>query len=520
MKDYLRIKIISKDRMGIVLDILKRFCEYNISIHSLEVFPEKVYIKLENLDEGKISELMYNIMSMKEVVKVQRVELIPYERDERRLLAIIDAVQDGIIAINYRGEVELFNKYCENIFNIKKVDALGKNIRDFLGFDAPIIDILKTGKGYNNIELKVKNKKINIHYITTGRPVKDDRGDTMGAVASIKDINEVIELSNAITSKEDRAFKDIIGNSSVMTEVEKVCSAVAKSTSTVLLRGESGTGKELFANAIHNLSLRADENFVTLNCASLPENLIESELFGYTRGSFTGAREQGKEGLFKAADNGTIFLDEIGELSLPLQAKLLRVLQEGTIRKIGSNLEEKVNVRVIAATNRDLESMIEKGTFREDLYYRLNVIPIYIPPLRERLSDIPALVNFFINKLNKKLNRNIKGVGVEFMKKLMKYKWPGNVRELRNVIERAMNLCYGDILNEDNLIVNLPKYNEYARSREKTNTDITLKEAVGNVEKEVLASTLKKYSSLRKAAKVLGVSHTTVMNKIKKYNIR
>lgn len=519
MKVYLRLKITSEDRVGMILDILKKLYENNISIHSLEVFPGKAYIKIEILKSEKKINLINSILSLNEVLEVQEVELLPFERNERRLLAMIDSVQDGIMAINHNEEIELFNKYCENIFKINKEKVLGKNVGEFLGFEAPMIKLLKTGENYDNVEVHIKNKNGHIHYITTGRPVKDDKGNTIGAVASLKDIDEAIELSNAITSKEDIAFKDIIGNSASLLKTKKVCSAVAKSNSTILLRGESGTGKELFAKAIHNLSSRADKNFVAINCAALPDNLIESELFGYTKGSFTGAREDGKDGLFKIADKGTIFLDEIGELSLSIQAKLLRVLQEGTIRKIGSVLEEKINVRVIAATNRDLESMINAGTFREDLYYRLNVIPIYIPPLRDRIEDIPMLVTFFINKLNKQLDKNIKGTETEFIEKLVKYKWPGNVRELRNVVERAMNLCYGSLLNEDNLIMNFQEGTSYLEEENKDDFSFTLKEVVETAEKKALSSAVKKYTSFRKAAKALGISHTTIMNKIKKYNI-
>ncbi|MCT8977649.1 sigma 54-interacting transcriptional regulator [Clostridium sp. CX1] len=519
MMDYLRLKITAKDRVGMVLDILKRLYKNDISIHSLEVFPGKVYIKVESLKREKRLRLMEDITSLGEVFKAESVELLPYERNERRLLAMIDAVQDGIMAINHNEEIEIFNRYCENIFQVNKENVLGRNVGDFLGFEAPMIKLLKTGENYDNVEVHIKNRNNNIHYITTGRPIKDDKGKTIGAVASLKDIDEAIELSNVITAKEEIAFKDIIGNSSSILKVKRICSAVARSNSTILLRGESGTGKELFAKAIHNLSSRIDKNFVAINCAALPDNLIESELFGYTKGSFTGAKEDGKDGLFKIADKGTIFLDEIGELSLSLQAKLLRVLQEGTIRKIGSALEEKVNVRVIAATNRNLESMIKDGTFREDLYYRLNVIPIYIPPLRDRIEDIPMLVTFFINKLNKQLDKNIKGAETEFIENLVKYKWPGNVRELRNVVERAMNLCYSSLLNEDNLILDFVRDIEYIREERKNDFSLTLKEVVEAAEKKALLTAIEKSSSFRKAAKALGISHTTIMNKIKKYNI-
>ena len=288
-----------------------------------------------------------------------------------------------------------------------------------------------------------------------------------------------------------------------------------------LLRGESGTGKELFAKAIQSLSSRKNSQFITINCAALPDNLIESELFGYEKGSFTGAMNSGKEGLFKEANGGTLFLDEIGELSIALQAKLLRVLQEGVIRKIGSTKEEIVNVRIIAATNRNLEEMIKQKKFREDLYYRLNVIPIIVPPLRERLTDISSLVNLFIRKFNKKFNKDIKGAELSFMNELLQYNWPGNIRELQNVIERAMNLCDGEFISSQNIIRDIGGV-----STEKNKIDLDankvlkLKEVVEICEKQAIVMALSKNKSLRKTAKELGVSHTTIINKINKYKIR
>ncbi|MDO7203842.1 sigma 54-interacting transcriptional regulator [Paraclostridium bifermentans] len=287
---------------------------------------------------------------------------------------------------------------------------------------------------------------------------------------------------------------------------------MAKSNSTVLLRGDSGTGKELFANAIHKLSDRKDERFVAINCAALPDSLLESELFGYEKGSFTGAMQSGKQGLFKEANKGTIFLDEIGELSMILQAKLLRVLQEGKIRKIGSSKEEAVDVRVIAATHKNLEKMIKEGTFREDLYYRLNVIPIKIPNLKERLDDIPILVQFFINKLNKKLNKDIRGFKKEFIDELMSYDWPGNVRELQNLIERAMNLCNGDILTTQHIVIDsIYKDEDITDSFIEEDEEVefnSLKEEMERYEKEIIMKVYDSNRSYRSSAKnTRNISH-------------
>lgn len=520
MKDFVRFEIVARDRVGMALDILIKLYEKNISIHSLEVFPEKVYIKIEKIDKDKKVSLVENIFSIEGIMSVKEIKLLNHEKTERKLLAIIDSVEDGIIAVNQNKEVEIFNRYCENLFNVNKEYIISKDIRKVLGNKIPILKMLEDGQRYDNVEVSIKVGNQNKHYVSTGRPVKDDNNKTIGVVASIKDIEEAIETANVITSGETGAFKEVIGNSLAIEKVKKLCLTIAKSNSTVLLRGESGTGKEVFAKSIQRLSMRSDKSFITVNCAALPDNLIESELFGYEKGSFTGARESGREGLFKIADGGTIFLDEIGELSLPLQAKLLRVLQEKTIRKVGSNKEEEIDVRVIAATNRNLEDMIKKEKFREDLYYRLNVIPIYIPPLRDRLEDIPMLVNYFINKMNKKIYKNIKGADRSFIEKLMKYNFPGNVRELQNIVERTMNLCNTKLLTKENLIIDFNDSSQALENiKEFEELELGLKYVVELAEREVIIKALNKHKSCRKAAKALKVSHTTVMNKLKKYNI-
>ena len=441
MEKNIRFEIITKDRLGITVIILEKIYKAAINLLSVEVFPKKICVKMQNMDDAKKETLKKQLCSIEEVVMVNEINLLNYEENERKLLAILDSVDEGIMVINKKFEIDIFNNYCEKVFHCKKEEAIGTDIRKLIGGDAPAVKLINSGIKYDNVEVNVRTERGEVHYLTTGRPIVDDNNITVGAVASIKDIHKAIEIANVIAGTTEGAFKEIVGNSNKIEFVKKIVETVAKSDSTILFRGESGTGKELFAKAIQSLSSRKNRPFVTINCAALPDNLIESELFGYEKGSFTGAMNSGKEGLFKEAEGGTLFLDEIGELSIVLQAKLLRVLQEGVIRKIGSTKEENVNVRIIAATNRNLEEMIQQGKFREDLYYRLNVIPIIIPPLRDRLEDISSLVTLFISKFNKKLNKEIKGAELSFLNKLLEYNWPGNIRELQNVIERSMNLC-------------------------------------------------------------------------------
>lgn len=518
----IRFEVNTKDRFGITTEILYKLYNKKIDLVSMEVFPKKVCIKINDIDIKTKEILKEAISSIADVISVNEVELLSYEKNERQLLAVIDSVDEGIISIDKDFKINIFNNYCQELFNYKKVEVVGRDIRDIVGNDDIIADLVNKGIEYYNIKSSLKHGDTTSSYITTGRRITNDYDETVGAVISIKDVNKARQLVKIINTNNDGPFKDIIGNSKSMGKVKKVTTTIAKSNSTVLLRGDSGTGKELFANAIHKLSDRKDERFVAINCAALPDSLLESELFGYEKGSFTGAMQSGKEGLFKEANEGTIFLDEIGELSMILQAKLLRVLQEGKIRKIGSSKEEEVDVRVIAATHKNLEKAIKEGEFREDLYYRLNVIPIKIPSLKERLDDIPILVQFFINKLNKKLKKDIKGFKKEFIDELMSYDWPGNVRELQNLIERAMNLCNGDILTTKHIVIDsIYKDEDITDNFIEEEVELkSLKEEMEKYEKEIIMKVYKNNKSYRESAKILGISHTAVMNKIKKYDIK
>lgn len=341
--------------------------------------------------------------------------------------------------------------------------------------------------------------------------------------------HELREIISKVDPKRQLAFEGIAYQSAKMRHAVETAKMVAKGTSTVLLRGESGTGKELFARAIHMESLRAQAPFIPINCAALPDSLLESELFGYEEGSFTGAVRGGKKGLFEQADHGTLFLDEIGEISTQVQVRLLRVLQESTIRRVGGSKEIPVDVRIIAATHRNLEEMIRKGQFREDLYYRLNVIPLRIPPLRERSEDIPLITQFLIRKISEKLGKPEIHISKESLDLLMDQPWPGNVRQLENTLERIINVMdsteikpqlfyeWTDLVSsqqtsgyeEGNFLIRIPIEKGWP----------SLKTIVSEVEKQVLIKVLETHSSSRKAGAILGVSNTTILNKIKNYGI-
>ncbi|MCL6635411.1 MAG: sigma 54-interacting transcriptional regulator, partial [Peptococcaceae bacterium] len=306
------------------------------------------------------------------------------------------------------------------------------------------------------------------------------------------------------------------GRSPRIEMLKAVAVKVARSASTVLLLGESGTGKELFAHAIHNASPRCLGPFVRVNCAALPENLLESELFGYQEGAFTGAKKGGKTGKFELADGGTIFLDEIGDMPLNMQAKILRVLQEREIERVGGSRPVKVDVRVIAATNRNLEEMVRKKQFREDLFYRLNVVTMEIPPLRERVEDIPLLVDFFLKKLARRLGCGRKKMSGDALAVLLHHRWPGNIRELENVLERALNIMEGDTVTPACLPYYLVK-NDLAGAAGQIGP---LKEALEAYEKAILERALALAGGNKlTAARMLSLSKSTFYEKIQRYNL-
>lgn len=326
-------------------------------------------------------------------------------------------------------------------------------------------------------------------------------------------VTEVEQLQSEL--REKYRFENIVGNSSEMMEVFSMVSKVAPTDSTILISGESGTGKELIAKAIHLNSRRKNRAFVTINCGALPENLQESELFGHVRGAFTGAIRD-KRGLFQEANGGTLLLDEVGETAPSTQVKLLRFLQDGEIRRVGDNEPIHVDVRLLAATNQDLQKAIAEGRFREDLYYRLNVIPIRLPPLRERRDDISLLINYFFEKYTAQLKRKVKSISSETVKILIAYNWPGNVRELENVMERAVILANQSVILPENLPPSIREaQNETGESKKKI-AEQTLEE----LEKDYILKLLERYAwNQKKASEILGISTTTLWRKLKSYGI-
>ena len=368
--------------------------------------------------------------------------------------------------------------------------------------------------GYGTVESGVEAMKLGAYDYLQKPPDLDELRIIVNNALEKKElVTKVERLKDHL--KEKYSFENIVGKSNEMMNVFSMVFKVAPSDSTVLIYGESGTGKELIARAIHMNSRRKNRNFVTINCGALPENIQESELFGHVRGAFTGAIRD-KRGLFQEANGGTLFLDEVGETAPSTQVKLLRFLQDGEIRRVGENEPINVDVRLLAATNQDLEKSMEEGRFREDLYYRLNVIPIYMPPLRRRRDDIPLLINHFIEKYTSNSKKKVESISPEALKILTGYDWPGNVRELENVIERGVILTSRNVIEPDDLPASLTQ-----NRRPGPAADGPLEDApLDKVEQQHILHTLEKYGwNQKKASEVLGVSTTTLWRKLKSYGI-
>ena len=523
------VQIDFKDRLGLGYEVFEIFKNRKINILGTEANANKVIlIKFEG-QPNDLQQLIHDLGKIEDIIAISLKDQMPCEQREHELTTILNSVSDGIIAINKNGTVTHINEMASKICHSNQQALVGQHIADILSPDIPMLQTLENGQPYNLKEIKMKKGRKSFHFFSSGVPVLNEKGQIIGAVATIKDFRQVEEIISKVDKRKKplTTFDDIIHQSLAMRKIIETAKVVAKRNSTILLRGESGTGKELFARAIHMESDRSLSPFIAINCGALPENLLESELFGYEEGSFTGASKGGKKGLFEQADAGTLFLDEIGEISPQMQVRLLRVLQEGTIRRVGGSQEIAVDVRIIAATHRNLEDMIQNGLFREDLYYRLNIIPLRIPPLRERPEDIPLLAQHLVRKICSKLDKPEICLTRDSVEYLMSQKWPGNVRQLENTIERILNLL-GTTGLQDHLSfdwLNLQPANQPL----KANADYIkipvkdpwppLKEIVGEVEKQVLVRVLKKHPSSRKAAKVLGVTNTTILNKIKTYGI-
>lgn len=451
----------------------------------------------------------------------QKSILSEVEVSNNEMTTILETTHEGIFAINRNGYIKHSNSIAETLFSTTKGDIIGSHINKFM-MGCPALEVIRTGIGYTENEEIYKRGNNSLHLIVTAKPFFSNN-EVNGVVLSFRDISEAEKLVYKINTRALKyTFDDILGESDAIRRAKNQALLTARGNSTVLIMGESGTGKEMFAKAIHYASPRAKQSFVSVNCGAIPENLLESELFGYEKGAFTGASEKGKIGKFEMASGGTIFLDEIGDMPLHLQVKILHVLQNMRYERVGGNKTVIVDVRVIAATNKDLEAMIREGTFREDLYYRLSVIPMNIPPLRDRKEDIRLLMNHFLEKYKTFMNRKITGFDKDAEQAYLNYDWPGNVRELENAVEYGTNMAFGDVIGLDALPARLLK--KEASPIVIGEMDLPLTEQIRHYEREIILNKLNKHrndSNVKDVvAKELGLSRATLYRKLAELNIR
>ncbi|HWQ77051.1 MAG TPA: sigma 54-interacting transcriptional regulator [Syntrophomonas sp.] len=481
-------------------------------------------------EDGKIVMVVTNVRDITELNELARkLELVEGLR-EREMEAVIESMFDGLYVTDGQANTLRINKGFEQVMGITQEQCMGRNMADLVREGvfsrSGTLVALETGKRAT-LTLTANTGK---EAIVTSNPIYDEQGNIMMVVTNVRDITELNTLQRQLERMESlrehykteleqmklENSRSLVMTSVKMKELVGLVIRIAAVDSTVLIQGESGTGKELIAEIIHKYSHCKDKPFIKVNCGAIPENLLESELFGYESGAFTGASKSGKAGMFELAQGGIIFLDEIGELPLKLQVKLLRVLQDRTIMRVGGIKPIKVDCRVITGTNRDLNTMIDNNQFRLDLFYRLSVIPITVPPLRERREDIPVLMNYFLGMFNQKYNMQ-KRLDTQVYNLLERYQWPGNVRELENLMERLVVTSINDIISVGELPADIL---HISGRHEKNNPLMPLKQALENTEREILKKAFSVYRSSYQIASILGINQSTVVRKAQKYGIR
>lgn len=493
--------MISDNRLLGVIGLIAFNREQKEKIHSNY---DSLILFLSKLGDLLIGNLKYN----------RTIKELTIQGEERK--KIIDGLDNGIIGIDNKGKIKFINSKVEEYLDIRENRLINKNVNKII----PDIDLSIKNKFPIEKKITVNNRRKS--FLLKDIPVIINNKKVSNIIEIYKTRDMVNTAYKIIEGEKNITFDNIIGNSDKMQAVKDMSNKVAKGDSTVLIQGESGTGKELFARSIHNASTRKNSPFIAINCATIPDNLLETELFGYEGGSFTGAKEEGQMGKFELAQRGTLFLDEIGDMPLHLQPKLLRVLQDQAFRRIGGKELIKVDFRLITATNKNLEKMVLDGEFREDLYYRLNVIPIHIPPLRERKEDISILSEYQLERYCIKLGKERKFFSEEVKEVFKQYNWPGNVRELENVVEYLVNIVKGEEIDFNDLPLNIKK--SFVNGNLKEKRQQSLKNLMEDYERQILNHYLNKHGRTTKdkkyIASLLDIDLSTLYRKLGKYNLQ
>jgi transcriptional regulator of aroF, aroG, tyrA and aromatic amino acid transport len=509
----MRLEIVCQDRVGIAQEVLDIFVERQIDLRGIELqHPSKIFVNIPDLDFSELQTFMPQLRLIRGVLDVKTTPFMPSEREHNELATLVRTFPDPFISIDVRGNIRMLNESAQSMMKATLDELKGEPISAWL-------------KGFNfqrwldSEEVLAQTRRVKFQeedFVADILPIIvtdiSEQQVLAGAMLILKSEARLGQQVNVFKQANDKNFAHIHASSAAMRKIIREAKRMAQLESSMLIMGETGTGKELMARACHEGSERAGKPFMTLNCASLPDDAAETELFG------VGAKhsKNHKLGIFELAHEGTIFLDEIGEMSPKLQTKLLRVIQDGSFRRINDEQEITVNVRIICATNKDLLAMVAAGEFREELYYRVNVLGFTIPPLRERRSDILPLAEFFVAKFGQKIGKHMITFDEHCRDFIEHYPWPGNVRQLENVLNRAVSLLEGNVISASHL--QLPAYTREHGYLEQ-DFEGTLDEAVKSFEADLLRKLYPAYPSTRQLAKKLGLSHTAIANKLRDYDI-
>ncbi|MFQ3235333.1 MAG: transcriptional regulator of aroF, aroG, tyrA and aromatic amino acid transport [Paraglaciecola sp.] len=511
----MRLEISCQDRLGITQDVLDILVSHKIDLRGIEIDEiGKIYLNFPTIEFADFQHLMPKIRKIAGIDDVKTIPFMPQEREQNQLLALLQTLPDPVFSVDTKGRILLVNEAVVSSLEIDSHDLIGTDIDELVkGFNA--------GRWLESSKINGLSQKVRFveqDYLADILPVMvpDAEGASIlaGAVFILKSEFRLGQQLTVFHQANIDSFLSVQANSKAMKKVVREAKRMAELEGAMMLTGETGTGKELIAKACHEASRRSEAAFLVLNCASLPDSVAETELFGYAAGAF--GQSTGKAGLLEQAQGGSLFLDEVGEMSPQLQVKMLRVLQDGKFRRVGDDKEVKVDVRFICTTQKDLGLMIQDGLFREDLYYRLNVLSLVIPPLRERKSDIVPLAETFLKQHSVKLGRKVPKLTKSCVDYIQTYPWPGNVRQLENALYRAVSLLEGNELNKEQ--IQIPPCST-AVNFVADDFDGSLDEEVKRFEKSILQRLYPSYPSSRQLAKKLGLSHTAIANKLRDYGI-
>ncbi|EKM97322.1 sigma-54-dependent phenylalanine hydroxylase transcriptional regulator PhhR [Stutzerimonas degradans] len=514
----MRIRILCQNRVGILRDMLNLLVDYGINVARGEVGGEQgnaIYLHCPNLMNLQLQALRPKIEALPGVFELRKVSLMPSERHSLELNALLGALDFPVLSVDMSGAIVAANRCAAQLLGVRVDEVPGLSLSRYAeDFDLP--ELVRANKArINGLRVQVKGQ-VFLADIAPLQSQHDDSEALAGAVLTLHRADQVGERIYNVRKQELRGFDSIFQSSKMMAAVVREARRMAPLDAPLLIEGETGTGKELLARACHLSSPRGQAPFMALNCAGLPESMAETELFGYGPGAFEGARPEGKLGLLELTAGGTLFLDGVGEMSARLQAKLLRFLQDGGFRRVGSDEEVYLDVRVICATQVDLSELCAKGEFRQDLYHRLNVLSLHIPPLRECLDGLEPLALHFIDQASRQIGCRLPTLSAAALARLGGYHWPGNVRQLENTLFQAVSLCDDERIEPEH--IRLPAYGA-AQPLGDFALDGDLASIVGRFEKAVLESLYQQHPSSRLLGKRLGVSHTTIANKLREYGI-